>query len=485
MKMQRFLHFVSHPLQPYSPLTHEEDGGETPGPGDEAEKPPSAAARRGALIRRALWSLLPSFVSRPIRRRTDPNYTEEEDDDGAISEPSSTSYLNGLRGIASLIVACQHNTNQYFPANNRGWGDPPGHHAIIQLPFVRTILAGSFSVTVFFVISGFALSYGPLKRMHQGRPDDAIGTVPSSLFRRPLRLFLPIVPILVFTNLVLIQWLQCFYAMEAVKIVPPQSDVWEALAQTWRDFIKIIVGAFPPPAMPQVWTLGAEYQGSLLVFLCCVAFARLGPVARMWLVSAVFCWQWHVGYWQTALFLSGMVLADLHLLRPELPPLRWGTRAALAAANWLMFLMALWLGGWPIYGEGGTTLGFTYFDWVPVGNVPKERFWHGVSAIALVSSLENMPGGRLQSWLNARWVLYLGEISYGLYLVHWMIAMNTLSKGSILQLRQQPGWSSLTAWMVGFAISMPLCIWIADLHWRLVDKPCVKLARRLSDFFGI
>ncbi|OBR16320.1 Hard surface-induced protein [Colletotrichum higginsianum IMI 349063] len=480
--MERFLHFVSNPLQPYSALTHEEDGGDTLGEEEVEKLPPTT--RRGALVRGVLWSLLPSFISRPIRRHTDPNFTEEEDD-GAIPDPNSTSYLNGLRGIASLIVACQHNTNQYFPANNMGWGDPPGHYHIIQLPFVRTLLSGSFSVTVFFVISGFALSYGPLKKMHQGRADDAIGNIPSSLFRRPLRLFLPVLPVLVFTNLVLIHWFNAFYAMDSESLLPPQTTVWDELCQTWRDIIAVVIGAFPPAAMPQVWTLGAEYQGSLVIFLCCLAFSRVGPATRMSFVTAVFCWQWHVGYWQTGLFLAGMVLADLRLLRPGLPSLRRGTKMVLAAANWFMLFMALWLGGWPIYGEGGSTLGFTYFDWIPTGNVPQNRFWHGVSAIALVSSLENMAGGRLQSWLNARWVLYLGEISYGLYLVHWMIAMNSLTKGTVLQLRLEPGWSDLTAWMVGFAVSMPLCIWVADLHWRLVDKRSVKLARRLSDFFGI
>ncbi|OHX00736.1 acyltransferase [Colletotrichum incanum] len=480
--MGRLSELISNPQGLYSLLAYDEGGSSST---SEVEFAKTSNTGSRAQIRRAIRALLPSFVSRPLRRRSDAEYIDDHDNGAILPKPNSTSYLNGLRGLASLVVAMQHNTNDYFPANHRGWGDPPGEHHIIQLPLIRLILDGSFAVTIFFVISGFALSYGPLKKMHQGKAEQAISAIPSSVFRRPVRLFTPVVPVLVFSNIVMIRWLSVFYQNETENLLPPQPSFLAELHHTWAELLQTVITGVAPATMPQIWTLAVEYQGSLLIFLCCLTFARVTSVMRMCFVTAIFCWQWYLGQWQLSLFLAGMILADLKLLRPEFPSLGRRTRAVVDAGNWVMLFMALYLGGWPIYGDGGATLGFTYFNWVPTGNVPQQRFWHSVSAIMLVFSLENMAGGKLQSWLNARWLLYLGEISYGLYLVHWMVGMNSLTKGTIIRLRRLPGCSSFLAWLVGFTISMPLCIWVGDLHWRFVDKKSVRLAKWLSDAVGI
>ncbi|GKT39835.1 uncharacterized protein ColSpa_00016 [Colletotrichum spaethianum] len=454
--------------------------------GEHSEK---SGTRINGRIRSALWSLLPSFVSRPIRRRYDCSYNEDYDGtDGAIPHPNSTSYLNGLRGIASLIVATQHNIQEYFTLIHRGWGDQPSDKHIIQLPFVRLIIHGSFSVALFFVISGFALSYGPLKKIHRRTRTEAVDALSSSILRRPFRLFLPIVPVLLFSNIVLIRWFGAFYQLGSMNILPPQASFWAELQHIWAEFRQTVVSRNSPATMPQIWTLSVEYQGSLLVFLCCQALAPVATVQRFLIMAALFWWQWSLGHWALGLFLAGMIIADLRELRPKLPTLGKRTKYVAGAANWFMLFMSLFLGGWPLQGNGGVTLGFSYFNWVPTGNIPQQWFWYSVSAIMLVVSLENMPGGKLQSWLNAQWVLYLGEISYGLYLVHWMVWMNRLTKGNIVSLMTAPGWmsfwaswSNFVAWLVGFMMALPFCIWIADLHWRFVDKSSVRMAKWLSD----
>ncbi|KAK2064030.1 hypothetical protein LY76DRAFT_502445 [Colletotrichum caudatum] len=428
-----------------------------------------------AQVRSVFWSLLPSFISRPIHY---------DGRDGRIPQPSETSHLNGIRGIASLIVATQHNVEEYFPFIHRGWGDEPNDTHIVQLPVARLIIHGSFSVALFFVISGFALAYGPLRKIHRRETIDVLS---SSVLRRPFRLFLPVIPVLLFSNFIMVRWLGAFYAFGTTDTIPPQSSLWAELQKSWTDLRDIVVSSDHPDTLPQTWTLGVEYQGSLLIFLCCQAFARVATVPRFALMAAIFWWQWSLGNWGRGLFLAGMMIADLRQLRPKLPAL--GQRAGYIAsvANWLMLLMALFLGGWPLQGNGGATLGFSYFNWVPTGEIAQQWFWYSVSAIMLVLSIENMPGGMLQRWLNAPWVLYLGEISYGLYLIHYAVWMNPLSKGRVLSLMANPAWisfwgswSNFSAWLVGFIAALPVCIWVADLYWRFVDVMCVKLAKRLS-----
>ncbi|KAK2018444.1 hypothetical protein LZ32DRAFT_624875 [Colletotrichum eremochloae] len=479
MQLRPFLWRTAASDEPYMVLPNHENGSSNL-PSEHLEKSgPSVHAQ----VRSAFWSLLPSFV----RHSYDLSYNEDHDSkDGAIPQPNATSHLNGLRGIASLIVATQHNVEEYFPLIHRGWGDESSDTHIIQLPFVRLMVHGSFSVALFFVISGFALSYGPLKKIHRRETTDVLS---SSVLRRPFRFFLPVIPVLLFSNFILVRWLGAFYAFGSTNTIPPQSSFWAELQQSWNGFREIVISGDHPDTLPQTWTLGVEFQGSLLIFLCCQAFAQVATIPRFIFMAGIFWWQWSLGNWGRGLFLAGMMMADLRELRPKLPVLGQRAGYVASAANWLMLFMALFLGGWPLQGNGGATLGFSYFDWVPTGEMAQPWFWYSVSAIMLVLSIENMPGGILQTWLNALWVLYLGEISYALYLVHYAVWMNQLTKGNILSLIAIPAWinfwgswSNFAAWLIGFIAALPFCIWFADLYWRFVDIKSVKLAKWLVDF---
>lgn len=137
---------------------------------------------------RFILVLFPSFIARLLGYHSDVKPTR----------PSDTSYLNGLRGIAAVIVVLQHTSEEYYPENHGCYGDgPPEEDHYIQLPFLRLISNGSFSVALFFVISGFALSYGCLRKIHAGNAEAAIAAMPSSIVRRPIRLFLPILAVYV------------------------------------------------------------------------------------------------------------------------------------------------------------------------------------------------------------------------------------------------------------------------------------------------
>ncbi|GJC77676.1 hypothetical protein ColLi_00514 [Colletotrichum liriopes] len=393
--------------------------------------------------RRMFWLLLPSFLSRALGH---------VDEDGAIPMASATSYLNGLRGLASFIVTIGHNTDDYLWIY-RGWGETDEDRYLVQLPFIRLAFCGIYMVTIFFVISGFVLTYSPLKKSHAGQGVDAIGSLPSSIFRRPFRLFMPVVPILVVTC-ILIHYQAFYVAPGRQPHGPVANGVWSQITFIWRTLITIITQSTTATIMPQGWTLSVEYQGSLLFSM-----------------------------WQQCLFLSGMILADVRHARQKLPPLLTGAaHKAANVASWLLLVFALFLGGWPTHGNGYAAAGYSWFTWVPTAGIDPTRLFPSIAAVALVAALENLPV--LQRCLNSRWVLYLGEISYGLYLVHWVVGRSFATWGLKYQMLDA-GYSMTVAWSVTFVIMLVLSIWLGDVYWRLVDRKSVQLAQWLSRKFGI
>lgn len=414
---------------------------------------------------RYLWMLLPSFVARRY------GHSEVE-----AAKANETSYLNGLRGIAALIVVLQHTTEEYYIEIHSCYGDGlPGMQHYIQLPILRLVLLGSFSVALFFVISGFALTYGPLKRIHAGNSDAALAAMPSSIFRRPIRLFLPILPVYVI-SWILIQG-QFMYGLHTdLPLAKWPNILWEAWAGlkhfSFIDTSPYIVLYY----FRQGWTLHDEHMGSLLVFLCCIAFARTTTGVRMMGVAAVAVYQFYTGGWVGFLFLGGMLLADLRHVRAKMatpkPVYRW--LRALGAT--LLLAPSLFFGSWPYVGTMRNCVGFKHFAGIGLDVMAQHHFFHALSAVSLIFAMESLPA--LQWLLNTAPVLYLGDISYSLYLMHWAVAYSWSKALSLAMMRA--GFTKLTACLSAVTVTVVTGIWVADLFWRFSDAQSVRFSKWLS-----
>ena len=141
---------------------------------------------------------LPNFTTTWFRSRTE----------GASRKKiRPTSWLDGLRGVAALFVVFYHSIWLWAPSVLRGWGSGPGdeNRWIVQLPVIRIFYSGQAMVAVFFVVSGFSLSYKPLKLIRAEQFSKLLETLTSSVFRRLIRLWLPIA-IFTFLEMLAVVW---------------------------------------------------------------------------------------------------------------------------------------------------------------------------------------------------------------------------------------------------------------------------------------
>jgi hypothetical protein len=132
-----------------------------------------------AAIRNTLHFLKPSFLQGPeMRAKIRP------------AKLHPTSYLDGMRGTAAFSVFIFHLLYSPF-VTERGWGASNKYYDFVRLPIIRLPYQGSIGVSIFFVISGYALSYRPIKLMRAGKMLDGYQSLTSTLLRRWARLFLP------------------------------------------------------------------------------------------------------------------------------------------------------------------------------------------------------------------------------------------------------------------------------------------------------
>ncbi|KAJ4397383.1 hypothetical protein N0V93_001609 [Gnomoniopsis smithogilvyi] len=272
------------------------------------------------VLRILLQYLLPSFLL-PVTDSDEPRRLHP------------TAWLDGLRGIASLLVVIHHASLLGFSWEiHDGWA-PDRHQTawFIRLPIIRLLISGPPQVAIFFVVSGYAISHKALKLSHQGRFAEAGSSLFSSVFRRHPRLFLPAGIVVLCTALMTLLDPTWFGTNGFPNVAVPTRTVpqaknligqlrnwYDAEIQSTRPISNGFYEQADPhvkqnPFDPNLWTLPMEFSSSMVVFLFLVACIKLHNRVRMGLaLSLIIYLQYYFDFPALHMFLSGMLICDLH-----------------------------------------------------------------------------------------------------------------------------------------------------------------------------
>ena len=460
--------------------------------------PPTVQGVKSGILSVAIF-LLPSFI--PIAK-------------GKSAEPTKrthpTAYLDGIRGIAALNVVTFHGIGGWLKNTLYGWNGTTQKY-FIQLPWIRLVISGNAMVAVFFVVSGFSISYSPLKYSHTNNVDGFATSIASSVLRRHMRLFLPCA-VLTFGLMLLVHF-GAERGLLNVPIAPFPTQIqhwWIDLLALMNPVRDIKLGDILNTASAfagNLWTIPLEFRGSMVVYVLLVGCSRLPSKARMLLISGIAFALGYYMYWDLVLFLSGLVLADMRLSRSESATLSGFFRgifiltkdetehrvvtktAGMALAEnafWIVnFIIATFILSMPTqvpYPPGGGDPGYQFlWSLTPTRYVNSRqwsRFWPMIGAIYLVFTIDNCK--LLQAIFTSRFPTYLGFISFALYLVHLPL-MTTYGTLLLRKSWRFTGIDTDTGFLLGFWAAYPLillgCLWVADIYTRGVDVPCVKLSK--------
>ncbi|KAH7017196.1 acyltransferase family-domain-containing protein [Ilyonectria destructans] len=446
------------------------------------------------LIVRLAWFFVPSFLQgRSMREQIRP------------AKLGPTAYLDGMRGMAALFVFHCHYSYSTFAIAN-GWGFNGGHYEIVRLPFIKLFYAGPAAVCVFFVISGYALSYRPIKNIRSGNVKDFSTGLSSMVFRRAIRLFLP-TTISTFMVVCLIrmgvfEWTRAF-AMNPTylrKVREVHPKMLSTAHEQWVQWAGAIFGGFKVFSWEHyggfriydahLWTIPVEFRCSLYLFLVILGTARLRTQYRFLTLAVVTYVTYYNSRWEFLLFLSGMALVEwdhirgAHIPPPALPSEEREKESKPAHSTtklvfWnLVAIIGLYFLSQPDSG-GSKTPGWVYLTslipewWAHEGF----RYWQGFGAAVFVLGVGH--SAWWQRVFNSSIAQYFGKISYALYLMHGpvlkVIGMHWM-KWAWGVTGIEGEWYT-AGFFLGACFCIPAVIWCADIFWRAVDIPSVKFAR--------
>lgn len=372
-------------------------------------------------------------------------------------------YLDGIRGLAAFAVVISHYIQVFYPAALNGrpqqahfkWDIWYGHSPI------NLFYNGQFAVCLFFVLSGYVLSV----KMFENELDSEtfLKLLHSSALRRYIRLAVPAAVSVLLVYLAIIT--NAFYL----------QDIW---GTTWTDMKKnyyaldtniytvIKAAIFDPffrfkahPYNPVLWTMSYELLGSFLIFGFLALFGR---VKKRWIVYVVLSFAFIHTYFVT--FLWGMLLADL--LKHK-----WVKSTIMKV---LVLLMGIYLGSAPY-----TSLVGTMYEpielWTKNFDIDPRLLARTLGSAMILFAL--LRSKVLQQVFGWKAFVYLGQISFSLYLIHFTF-LNTFS--AFLFSKVIHIFSYNLAYAITFLVSMVPLFILSHYYMKYIDQGALKLARKVE-----
>ncbi|KAH8648267.1 acyltransferase 3 [Tricladium varicosporioides] len=407
----------------------------------------------------------------------------------------TTEYVNGVRGVASVVVFAEHFLTTFHPNIFNEYGDSP---TFFQLPGLRLLYSGSPMVAIFYVLSGFSLSIRPAKAIYARNWDELHQVLSSAILRRAIRLVLPCAIITFIVAMgTRFQIYENSHDNGSGVVLHPGPPFQDSFWLQILDWIEYVLGRLIYPAtwfspLPNItrsdyadplYTIPIELWSSMALLTTISGLSRVQCAVRMTsLFFLIFFAAW-CDLRDISCFLAGFAMAELHVRRLAMTRAdRKSTRSGTIILSFLrlgILLAGIWLASIPhTHGSYGSS-SFGYQTITKL--IPRNSNNYNIGAVLIVFAIDYTPV--LQS-LFSMWIpQYLGKISFALYLVHWPI-LAAWGWSMVPNMWKFTGKDSDIAYEFGFWLAVvivtPVIFWAADICWRVVDLNSIWFAKEFE-----
>ncbi len=349
--------------------------------------------------------------------------------------------LDSLRGLASLSVVLYHSTTLL----GIGAAVPFLYFSPLQV-----LLAGHQAVIFFFLLSGFVLALPYIS----GRPHN----YRTFLIRRFCRLYPPYIAAIAFGLVMRV----LFHRIRVNSLWTGQISWLPILHQV------LMIDQFHQKYFdPVIWSLVMEMRIALIFplliwfvlranwrwnLLTGFLLSACGIVLHLRYQSNV---DFFTNYFDTAhyalMFIAGALLAKHRIGLTEFLRTRATTTKVVAGA--VAFVLYTW----------GNSISWT---WGLAGDLISDWFTMFAACYFLLAALSS---ARFQEFLRMRPLVFIGHISYSLYLVHLVVLLTLMN----LLVHEVPPYLILAG-------TVALSLGVATLGYRYLERPSIWLGRHLT-----
>lgn len=373
-------------------------------------------------------------------------------------------YLDGLRGVAAFIVLLNHFVLAFYPALFSGTDShihlKAGEEFFLSGSIINLFYNGNFAVAIFFILSGFVISHKFL--LHK---DHEIIT--ESAVKKYVRLVIP-VSVSVLLAFVLMKF-SLFYNYQASQITGSDwlGGFWTFTPNFLDALNQTFIGAFFTDVFEYnatLWTIAFEFLGSFLVLGFLALFGKMKNRYWIYAIAIIFFFQTYY-----LAFILGLLLSDLMAHKKML--INKFDKTKLIRTG--LLLAGIFLGSYP----SGRSTDETMYGFLQNGFIGDPVvFYHIMGAFLIIVVL--LDSKRMQKFFSFKYLLFLGEISFAMYLLHFVI-MGSFS--SFIFLKVVPYFSYANAFLITLCLSIILIFILSHLMHLHIDKKAVQLSKLLYE----
>lgn len=371
--------------------------------------------------------------------------------------------LDGLRGIASLIVVVSHIFMWFTPYLHGGPALNPNLSGTSMLLFdspLTFLYRGNSAVWLFFVLSGFVLSYGLLKQR------DSIDAIRKTACKRYFRLGIPVFISVMICYLLMITGaykaeeygltgkFQLAYSFSPDFFSALSDGLYGALIYGHSSYNYVL------------WTISIELYGSFLVFTLIALFGRNDNLLRS--VSLFLCatliTSTNREFSSLALFSFGTFLSTFKI------PKNQGIIKAWTGV--ILLLTGLYLAGF--HPKSSSYFSITQATIYLSANLGIKGIWFNLlpqlgTMLILTTILFNP---RIFNPLHRNTFQWLGRTSFSIYLLHSFIL-------TIICTYIQQHHNGVIAALISLTLTVPITLFAAHFFYIHIDKYFTDMINQL------
>jgi peptidoglycan/LPS O-acetylase OafA/YrhL len=356
--------------------------------------------------------------------------------------------LDGIRGIAILLILLHHFGDSALADGAFPW-------------LRRAFRSGWIGVDLFFVLSGYLIT-GILLRA-RGRPRG----LRHFYARRALRIW-PLYLAACVTLLLIVPELGLYTAREAH---------WLKRASLWYWFhltnVPAAYGISLPVHTTHFWSLAIEEQFYLVwpVIVFALGPGRLPVAALVIALGGALYWvatfSGHWSPWASACWYLPALALGAWIAQQQGRP--GGVNVVQRQARQLLGVVVILIVGasWLPGGAGQQD------GWLN----PEVRPLVGIAWAAALLLLLAHPMGRFCRWCRQGWLMRMGVISYGIYLIHNPLRSLAPQLGLPAEELLAGGLAGRLAYM---SLMSLLAYGLAELSWAMLERPFLRLKDRIG-----
>jgi len=384
-----------------------------------------------------------------------------------VEKNSLTKYhsLDGLRGLAALNVALAHFFGAFYsslmfksyPYLTKPEVEPSNLFIFLQSPFMNIFYNGHFAVLIFFVLSGYVLSI-PFYKNYTNKSS----ILTKRLLGRYIRLNLPVAASILISYFILTNNL--YYNIE-VKMVSEYDNKWfYGFFTEIKTFSFMLKSLFYDAIVNKneyfnvpLWTIYIEFIGSIFLLLFYIIVPKTSKKIEFMLIFFLFGVLYYFYKTDSIYFISIFLGAMLHHIK-------YLSKKAI----FVFACIGLYFGAYQFDN--------IIYNYLPAINYneailfDQKTFYNTIGAFFLVLVTIH---GFASKFFTSKILLFLGKISFSLYLIHFIILCSVSSYFYVY---------FSTNILLNLLLFITILIILSTIFYKSVDKTAIKLSHWFSQF---